>query len=121
MGTVITTGDHVPAAAFGFNEAQVAIELLCCGSTTVAPHRQAIAVRQRKRGRTGSQIRLICCCATAAPTPRRRTAAPRSAVVIIALRVFICMSVLLAYMDSSITNSRESTSIIIIIPPETRC
>src|SRR4051794_16860544 len=34
-------------------------------------------------------------CAVAAPVPRRRTAAPHSAVLIIALRELICVSVLL--------------------------
>src|SRR5580692_9893979 len=63
-------------------------------------------------------VRLICCgCADAMPIPRRRTAAPGTTFFTIALRVLICIPVLLAYMDSSITNSRESTSIIIIIPP----
>src|SRR5579859_495255 len=65
----------------------------------------------------GAAVRLICCCAVATPAPNRRTAAPRTAAFVIALRVLIRIPVLLAYLDSSMTNSRESMSIIIIIPP----
>src|SRR6516162_5086399 len=65
----------------------------------------------------GAAVRFTVTCARAAAEPTRRTAAPRAAVFMIALRVLIRIRVLLAYFVSSITNSRESTIIIIIMPP----
>src|ERR1700741_4316468 len=65
----------------------------------------------------GPALSFTSCCALASPAPSRRTAAPRIAALRIAFILFTRISVLLAQFDSSITNSRESTSIIIIIPP----
>src|ERR1700730_7263284 len=71
----------------------------------------------------GAAVRLTCCCAKDTPAVRRRAARASVAAFKIALILFIRIVIprlqfdSSSYMDSSITNSRESTSIIISMPP----
>src|ERR1700730_2302653 len=71
----------------------------------------------------GAAVRLTCCCAKDTPGVRRIAASASVAAFKIALILFIRIVIprlqfdSSSYMDSSITNSRESTSIIISIPP----
>src|ERR1700739_3166810 len=80
----------------------------------------------------GAAVRLITCCAYAAVVPKGRIAGIRAATFRVAVKWFVCivrfsliadrrcacrLQFLVDYKFSSITNSRESTSNIISIPP----
>src|SRR6201998_3648160 len=80
----------------------------------------------------GAAVRLIPCCAYAPVVAKERIASIRAATFRVAVKWFVCMvrfsliadrrcacrlQFLVDYKFSSITNSRESTSNIISIPP----
>ena len=66
----------------------------------------------------GPAVRLMTACANVAPLASRRTEAASPDLIRHDLRILNRIAVLPdSYIDSSITNSRESTSIIMNIPP----
>src|ERR1700694_2845044 len=119
-GTVITTGDQTSgfAAAAGLKGAQVAAgaEFVATATPQLYPH-IATACPSGSVAVAGPAARVSCCCASAAPLPTRSAEATSAALMSIDSKVLDRIAVPSCYMDSSITNSRESTSIIISIPP----
>src|SRR6266567_3960781 len=99
-------GDHVPTVAAGLSEAQKPL----AAAPQVYPHIGTVEPSGRVTV-DGPAVRLTDVCALAIPAPKRRTAAPRAAVLIIALKVLVRISVLLSWTRlSRIPGNRPTSS-----------